>query len=213
MRCSKARALISLSESDDLTAAESRRLADHVAGCTGCRRLEAADPLPFAALRTSVPLRGEHYAAVRARVLAGLASDRRLPLFTPFRLATALVLSALVGIGAFLMNRPAVEGLATPEIVETTTPFAMVEPRAAVDAAPPDEAPPSIAHAEPRVAPPIPHAAPARTAATEPQSAVAALETPEELRIQIQTNDPAIRIIWIVNPSHVLEPTSLEEKS
>ena len=214
MRCSNARTLIALSASGDVSAAESRRVRDHVARCPACRELAAADPLPFASLRTSVPLRDDGYAAVRARVLAGLASERRASFLTPIRLAMAAVLSVLLGIGALLMNRGALEGPATPEIVEAAPPSAIVEPLAAVvHAAPPEAAPPSDAHAAPPMTPSIPRVARARTPAAEPETSVTALDAPAELRIQIQTSDPGIRIIWIVNPFHELEPTSLEEKS
>jgi hypothetical protein len=218
MRCSKVRALIALSESGDVSADESRRVTDHVARCPGCRRLAAADPLPFAALRTSVPLRDDGYAAVRARVLAGLTSDRRSPFIIPFRLATAAVLSLLLGIGALLMNRPAVEDRPKPGMAEAAPSAAILEPTAAavvaaVDAAPPDAAPASVAHAEPRVAPPIRPVPRVQTPAVESETALAAFEAPQELRIQIQTSDPGIRIIWIVNPSHEFEPTSLEDQS
>lgn len=217
MRCSKARELIALSGSGDVTTAESRRVSQHAERCAACRALAAADPLPYASLRTSVPLRDEAYAAVRARVLADLAEVRRPAFLIPMRLAAAAaaVLIVFVGMATLRMNRESAPDGARSETVATAIapPSAAAPPLpAAADATlvplPPKHAPKT---ASPSTRP-VPRGPRQPSFAPSPEIA-AALEQPAELRIQIQTADPAIRIIWIANPSHDDSPTSSEEKS
>lgn len=216
MRCAKAQELIVLIPSGDASAVEARRVADHIERCETCSRLAAAEPLPFASLRTAVPLGQSDYAAVRARVLSGLRPDRRPSVWiSPFRLAAATVaLVIAVGVMGLLLSRPDVAGEPRTVAVVKEMPERTAElmPPPASIARAPEAAEGVERHAReiPISAAPVADPLPSPP---DPPPSIAALEKTEELRIQIQTSDPDVRIIWILNPTVEFGPIFPEEKS
>lgn len=186
MRCKKARELIVLDEGGDATERQRRRLQSHIAGCDECRRFAAAEPLPFAALRTPMPLGDADFAAIRARVLS---QRPRTSLLMPFRFAAAAIVVVLALVALLFVDRPEAPRVIAPVAV---TPPAVPQPIRTASLPPPSH--------------PLPAGddrAPARrrreaagTAAGQPQP---------EMRIVITTADPEVRIIWIVNPTQPKE--------
>jgi|GEM_PF-629849 len=208
MRCSKAREAIVLEASG--TPAEAERLSRHLERCEECRRFAAAEVPPLAALRTPVPLRDFDYAAVRARVVAELARPERFWML--LRLAMAVTIVALAG-GALLPSLRR-DGVAQLPQAATVRPSTELSPTRGGQA----RSLPSIATAEPLPPPEqTASARPRRPHLSHRSPAVALVHQAHvhqavepELRIQIQTADPDIRIIWIANP---VQPSTLKEKS
>jgi hypothetical protein len=206
MRCIKAREAIVLEAGG--TAAEAERLARHLERCDECRRFAAAEVPPLVALRTPVPLREFDYAAVRARVRAELARpERRRGFRMPLRLAMAVTIVALAGGALFLSLRreapshPTQAATARPSPALALTRGGQARSLPSIASAEPPPPSQSIVSTHPRT-PHLSHRGPAVALVHQ------ALQP--ELRIQIQTADPDIRIIWIANP---VQPSLLKEKS
>jgi hypothetical protein len=129
-------------------------------------------------LRTPSPLRDVDFTAVRARVRAEIARRKQRTWFWPaLRFATAALLVAL----AFGLT------LARPER-KPHVPAAPVIASHPDPAPQPEPVPQPQSYPEPEPVKPVRHARAARQAK-------------DPMTIHIQTADPDIRIIWIVNPS------------
>lgn len=150
-------------------------------------------PLDLAALHSEVPLRDSDYAAIRARVRAEIArreQRRFLPLFLRFAFAATIV--ALVAVLVIPRNREvpvphAVKPtpIPAPALAPVQTPPPLVVQRS--------EEPPAQAQVEKKVA----TARPKRRA---PKRSTRSVQIAEPMRIEMQTADPDVRIIWIVQP-------------
>lgn len=151
------------------------------------------DPLDLAALRSEVPLRDSDYAAIRARVRAEIARPeqrRFFPLFLRFAFA-AMVVALLIAV------------LVVPRRGEVPVP--QVEKREPAPAPAPvplkNTPPPLVAQRveePPAPAAPAPRVTAARPKRRAPQRSTAPVQIAEPMRIEMQTADPDVRIIWIV---------------
>lgn len=198
-----------LEASGDATELESRRAATHVGDCDECRRFAAAEPLSLAPLRTSQPLRDADFAAIRARVRSRIAqAEEPRGLTLPLRFALVLTLVALLGLGGLLSIRRSDD----PKRVDP--PVAAAKPPKPA----PIPQPPAIASPMERTfpvkAPQTARAArhPRHTRRSTAPTTVRHTTKPE-LRILIQTPDPEVRIIWIVNPTQPQSTFPKEESS
>jgi len=210
VRCTKAREVIVLEASGDATELQRRRAAAHVGDCDGCRRFAADEPLSLAPLRTSPPLRDADFAAIRARVLSRIAqAEKPRGLTLPLRFALVLTLVALLGLGALLSIRrsddpkrddPSVAAAKTPKPAPPAGRPAVATP--ALRAFPVEVPRTLTARAERQ---------PRHTRRSTAPTTVRQTTNPE-MRIQIQTPDPDVRIIWIVNPTQP-KSTFLKEES
>lgn len=134
------------------------------------------------ALRSAPPLRDSDYAAIRARVRAGIARKRSL---LWWRLAAVAALLLLVlGVGTLVEPRRE-----SPVAHKPSVPHRSLTPPQVVMATP-EPVPTRKAPATKRRKP--------RPAAVAVAVAVAQ-ETGTPMRIQMATADPDVRIIWIVN--------------
>ena len=225
MKCANVRELAVLIPSGDLSAADVPRVARHLESCADCRDFAASAPLSLSALRTAPPLRDSDYAAIRARVLGDLGPARR-PL--PFRRAAlfasaAALIIALLGVVMTSTSRPVtVFPVAAPSTVveaprQTAAPAPPPSLVVAVEDSVAIEKPLAIesaAVAQSEAVVPAPRPASARPhSSLSTHTTLAELEESSELRIQIQTGDPDVRIIWIVNPTVELDMLTLEEES
>ncbi len=145
--------------------------------------------LPLAALRTPSPLTDADFAAVRARVRSQIAqTEKRRRLLWPLRFAMAVATVVLIGLGALrIIQRSNHSEPYSAPVVVVRKPFTIPAPL-------------------PQVTQPAPK--PMRTVARRAHSVPRQRQQPE-MRIQIQTADPDIRIIWIVNA----RSTFLKEES
>jgi hypothetical protein len=135
--------------------------------------------LPFHKLRTPVPLRDSDYAAIRARVLGEIQQRRSAPLWMRYA-AIAACLIVLVTV------------MFKPEEPIATKPQSIVVQRP-MEARVSSPAPPTVA----AVRTPPPPSIPSRAKRTvEPSPAAPTLTS-----IQLETTDPDVRIIWIVDPN------------
>jgi hypothetical protein len=147
------------------------------------------EPLDLAALHSEVPLRDSDYAAIRARVRAEIArreQRRFLPLFIRFALAAMIV--ALVAV------------LVVPRRRETVVP--QVARQRPMSAPAPVRTPPPllVQRAEEPPAPARVQKVAARPKRRAPKRSTSPVQTAQSMRIEMQTADPDVRIIWIVQP-------------
>lgn len=158
-------------------------------------------------LRTPVPLTGADYARVRARVHAELEGSRRTRFTTRHVLAAAAAVGAVaLGLATFAIRATTEPSLAPPASMAATAgipapPAGGADVARQVDVRTPTPA----ADRTPEAV--IAHAAPTRAAVAATE------EEPKELRIHMQTGDPNVRIIWIVNPTIEPSPPALKEES
>ena len=189
MRCSDVRGAMVLAESGDATEQQNRIVAEHLTTCVDCGQFASAGSLPFHELRSQPPLREADFAAVRASVTARIREERRSP-FLSSALAAAAMIVVLAGAGAFLVLRRE-----QPQTIARTNP---PQPMRIIATSQP-----VIAEAQPL----------SRSAVRKPGRHHVATPPPDdsepELQIELQTDDPALRITWIVNPK--LDPLPQEK--
>jgi len=204
--CERATNLFGRAWDDELTAAERDGLERHFAACTPCRReydelartLELVQALPRPVVDDGFA--GRVLAEAQARERAGASAGRRLfalpatwsaPSFGRPALAMAATFVVALGLGAFLLTRPAVvpgPSSREPSVAIVAEPGPTTPAPADVNLPPatsPQVAPRSderVAAAAPSGAAPVP--APVRRRAEVPDDAVASAasaETPAEL--------------------------------
>jgi hypothetical protein len=141
---------------------------------------------------TPVPLRDSDYAAIRARVLAEIEHERqRRPLW---RFAFAFAFAAAVLVVAVLtMTRPAPApapvGVARAVLLRPHPPLLIARTIT-----------PSVETPAPRAPRRAPSSIPKKP--RQPDETIAAAQP---MTIEIHTEDPDVRIIWIVNPETTRE--------
>jgi hypothetical protein len=160
------------------------------------------EPLDLSALRTEVPLRDADYAAIRARVRAEIArrEERRWwPLFVRFAFAAVMIV-----VLAMLVVPRKEETKVAPQVVKhvpapVTTAYAPAPLPAAPDSS-------SEFLGVPRRERSLPHKTRGtRGTPRNPEEPKQIAQSPEPMRIELQTADPDVRIIWIVQPEQAKE--------
>ena len=157
--CERASTLFGRAWDDELTVAEKDGLERHFVACAPCRReydelartLELVQALPRPqvddafALRVLAEAQARERAAVAARAGRGLfAWPAAVPAFGRPALALAATFVVALGIGAFLMSRPA-PGPVSPTVATTTTPRRVEAPTPSANLHVPAPAPERVA--------------------------------------------------------------------
>ena len=103
---------VALFAGGDLEAAEAASVEQHIGGCAACRELAEDLRAGLDGLREAhaEPLAATHYAAVRLRVLAGLARPTRRPALWAWAWAGATVLAVAVAWVALTVRMPRSNG-------------------------------------------------------------------------------------------------------
>lgn len=222
MTCREVSRLLPLHAGDDLSPRESAGVEAHVEACATCAAaLEELRAVRAAFRDVPAPRFGsEFHADVRRAVRSRLVDERRDPSFPQrlqavFEASWAVPIAATVVVLAFALwaavafRRPAEAPVASAPTPRRESPDAR-------PAARPIAAPPHVASV---ASPPATSRrfVPARRAPRD-LPAGAAMPGPALARIEIQTPNPNVRIIWLANrpPTDAPtpeEPTSFEEKS
>jgi Putative zinc-finger len=194
MKCSRVERILPLSVGEELEGRQKREVEEHLAACEGCRLLQrdllrsrawiASIPVPPLGEAESGELRRGVWREIESR---GLRAGGAPPRYRRFALsgAAGLLVAVLAGLSVLSRGRPG--GVASP-------------PAAAVPAAPEETvaavAPPRTVAVEESAAPePVPaKARPLRARAGRDTGAVPS----EVVRIEFQTANPDVRIIWLV---------------
>jgi hypothetical protein len=197
MKCSKVERILPLSVGEELEGRQRREVEEHLAACEGCRLLQkdllrsrawiASIPVPPLGQAESRELRRGVWQEIEKRGLrAGGAPRpyRRLALSG----AAGLLVAVLAGLSLLSRGRPG--GVASP-------------PAAAVPAAPEETvaavAPPRAVDIEESASPkPVP--AKARSPRARAGRRTGAVPS-EVVKIEFQTANPDVRIIWLVKKS------------
>jgi len=235
LNCKRAARMISLYVAGDLVGAPEREVAAHLAACDGCRRLaeEFSESRSLLTEACASPEFGaEFYAGIRHAVLGEIASDQMLAkpsLFRPRWLyatafAAVIIVSGVI-LQHFVSNRRQSTDVPPVTVQSTSQPSEVPSPRKKHE---PGGAPGAQASKDPALANPhgssrhfaearqpdalLSQAALLSAAQIEPASQAStslgpvALETSSQIsRIEIQTADPNIRIIWL-SPQESREP-------
>lgn len=162
--------------------------------------------LDLTTLRSEVPLRDSDYAAIRARVRAELAKRGTRQWF-PLWLRVAVTAVVVVAIAALLIaprNDGADIAAEAPAAVIRTAPAPVPQIAAAEKSSPAPLPPPARTYEEKRIpaaetATPT-ERAPSRRPVRQPAPEPVQIATAEPMRIEMHTEDPDVRIIWIVQP-------------
>jgi hypothetical protein len=175
MNCGDWEERIALHAGGDLPPAEAVKVGRHLRECAGCQVLASGLKQSLALLREAhhEPLAAAHFSAVRARVVAELAQERR-PLWR--RAWSYGLVAAAVALLVMLALRPG----RTPE---RRTPVAAASH------------PPVVAVREP--ATPPQRSVARRKASRAPASQV--VPDREPLIVKLQTDDPNVVIYWIAD--------------
>lgn len=172
----------------DLSAQEAETIQSHLDQCADCQAAAERLRTSQAWLRESLapPFDAVDHAALRDAVLAQVRSEpspRRIPRLMPrtallAACAAALLIAALLPLGHRLPGPPPPVASATP--IPSAHPLPFV--------------PHPVSHPLPRAA----RARPLRMARAEPPSGPS--------RIEFQTSDPSIRIIWLAQATPPTDP-------
>lgn len=218
MNCNKSRTLIHLRTHGDATSREESRLDRHLESCPECREYESSvTPLELESFRADLPLDENDFAAIRESVMRRMPprqADRQL-IAWPFRLAAIAAAALLLTISVYFIARPDRQD-PVPEIAERgeeSIPPPAVPP---VEPNPPEVAPTSpepVSTDEPIVVEKPRVAVAASSVKTDPaETPVPATRIASEqtgaIRIELQTGDPNIRIIWLASRTMTNEKTS-----
>jgi hypothetical protein len=207
MRCGRVRRLLPLYVGGDLGARDARAVFDHVRACADCAALDAAfdssrsllgefsppdfDEEFYAGIRRAVHAEIETKRERRHTALAALFGRRRR--FALAALAAVLVssvtLTALRRESRLLDDRPTIESAAAPETAEADTVLGGASSNAPVDQE-------QVAPHTPRAVRPTVRVKRAAPRPSQPLVALADECEPAMQKIEIQTADPNIRIIW-----------------
>ena len=224
MDCDRARSVIVLRESGDATPRQRRALERHVGQCGECARFAAnLRPLPLHRFRAEPPLGDADFAEIRRAVLARVGSGRQRIGWRPlvaFAVAGAAAV-ALVIVGVFGgQHAPATppERIAVgapPSSPVVSPPVSEPVPSAPARIAS-TPAPQGIGSASgprrPRHLPAAPALPVLSTPGSTPETALAALAPAAAVRIEFQTSDPNVRIIWIAQPPP-MNPSSVAKQA
>jgi hypothetical protein len=204
MRCSEVTERLALYVGDDLDRRTTRRVAEHLRGCTACFEAAAAyrEAVQFVREASEPAFEAEFFEGIRRDVLVEIRRSPS-PVRTPrpawvMPVAASLAVAALsfaIAARSGFLGGPAVDRAevsteaapnASPERVDTppSTP--------APDPGPGRGAPPR--HRAPRRIPPAPRG----RIESEHVAKSTPVSTDDMLRIEYQTSDPNIRIIWFV---------------
>jgi hypothetical protein len=192
MKCSRVERILPLSVAGELEGRRKREIEEHLAECEGCRLLQgdllrgrawiASIPVPSLGEAESAELRRGVWREIESR---GLGAGGVAPRHRQFAvsIAAALLVAALVGLAVLSRGRP------RP---------ADSPPAAALPAAPEETV---VAVAPPRTveesAAPAPIAAKARFPRARAGRHAGAVPS-EVVKIEFQTANPDVRIIWLV---------------
>jgi len=146
--------------------------------------MKSEEFLPFKDVRSEVPLSNADFAAIRAKVMTAVTRREKSRIPLAIRFAFAALAVVLLGLAAFLIERPSIAPKTQPRLPMASVP----KPPAGVGPVTP-----------PREAAAPPHH-PKRIHTPKPQMTVAAASpmATTDMRMEIQTADPDVRIIWIV---------------
>lgn len=201
MRCPRVQRIIALSSSDDATTVERHAASRHLAVCENCKRFAEAELPPLTNYRSTQPLDDADFASIRAAVMNGVTrvDERRSPTVV-FRLAFAAAALAMVLIGFLVMRSPARPAV-DPGTAGQSTMAAGPSPAVETTAAEPAVAAPAAAVRpdEPEVAR---HTQSARVLSASNTASSPDTSAPDDatpIRIELQTSDPDVRIIWLAN--------------
>ena len=219
LNCKRAARMISLYVAGDLLGAPEREVATHLAACEGCRRLaeEFSESSSLLTAACAPPEFGaEFYSGIRHAVLGEIASDQmqsKPSLFRPRWLYATAFAAIVIVSGAMLQHFVSTRRAPPPDVpmvkVEPTSgPTAVPSPRKKHEPPAMRSAPSSdvLALASPRGSSrDLMASQAARDSGTQIEPAVqsstrvgpVALEASQISRIEIQTADPNIRIIWL----------------
>ncbi|MEK6374777.1 MAG: hypothetical protein AABO58_19025 [Acidobacteriota bacterium] len=125
-------------------------------------------------MRGPLPLHDADFAAIRAQVMAKIETPRRAPV--AWRFAYVSVMMALLSVIVFVQTPPAV---APPPGVRASRPHPTAVPAVGIMASKQPEKP--------------------QRRGTRRRSGRDARTPPQVARIELQTADPDVRIIWITN--------------
>lgn len=222
--CTRVNELLPLYVADDLSAAQAQTIARHLQTCAGCRTTtdEYAASHAWLQAGAQATFEDEFYADIRAGVLRQIRqSQTPAPFFAPrfgrsfAYVAASLALLALIGVLAWhVQNQPARDkdtliAKGTPEPTPAATPERLASPTSGTEQRS-DQAPrirqaiykpPHVHRHTPRIVEPtqavVIHT-PVPTLTPAPHDA-APQTAPEVARIEMQTADPNIRIIWLAS--------------
>lgn len=190
MRCERAEQQMAAFAGDDLDGPDRAQMAAHVRDCGACAALaEGYRASVELARESSAPDFDEaYYTSIRAAVLAEIATEPRPAPWRQLAVAAAiatLVVATLLA-AVVLSTRPTPRG--EPIVVSPEAPPTVEEPETPVPAQPEvvrNEAPRKRSLSQRKRPAPRPAKA-------------APMDTADMLRIEYQTADPNIRVIWFV---------------
>ncbi|MBW3671956.1 MAG: zf-HC2 domain-containing protein [Acidobacteria bacterium] len=219
MRCSKYRTLIYLQESGDATPRQQLKLERHLHTCDGCRDLASSlEPLPLHEVRSELPLENRELEQIRRSVMTGISpAQAGRGSMLRFALITASTLVVLTGAMFIALHQPG-EGPGVSEARVTDAPFVesatVSGDRGRRESVTPQNPAAELESAE-RTDESAPHI---QVPAEQEKEAEALLATgawqPEQeaidpapeletkataVRIELQTSNPNVRIIWIAS--------------
>lgn len=225
MNCRRIEESIPLYVEGDLAADKARTVAHHLLDCQSCAAVASDYRASQQLLKGYAPpdFSPAFFDGLREGVLREINKESRQPGFIEMlaarfnwnlALSAAMLALLFVATGAYLyLNR---SGAGPEEQIANGQPDAEDKPSYdhSSSVGIPIEESPAPAPRKPR---PRPRVNPARVVRGEPRTVVARVETKtvprdeEKLRIEIQTSDPNIRIIWFSSKSD--EPLSSEPKT
>jgi hypothetical protein len=193
MSCRDWEERIALYAGGDAATAEAAAVEAHVAGCSGCQAL-------LAGLRHSLnllqethrePLDEAHFAAVRSRVLARIASEPK-PWWRRYWVYACLVAAAAALVLTHLPSEP-------PRYPSSSTPLAAVPPKPLPEMSTPLT--PTVRAGRKRVR----LAAAPQTSGRKPSTATTRPALVEPLLVKLITDDPDVVIYWITDAKGIGE--------
>jgi hypothetical protein len=214
MTCDRAQSLIALGASGDAGERELDLLARHVAACDRCAAFRADwRPLPLRELRAELPFDDEILAEVRGRVMEQVTAERPARrgwgMFV-LRAAAVVVVLAIIVIGVRLRTRhdgPAEHVAAASH----SQPIAVIAPlpqsQTAARPVTPEHSPSVVRKHHHR------RQEPAQTERVEVASAARPDSPAVPIHMEIYTNDPNVRIIWIVDHEADSDPAPTPNRS
>ena len=230
LNCKRTARMISLYVGGDLVGAPEREVAAHLAACEGCRRLaeEFSESSSLLTEACAPDFGAEFYSGIRHAVLGEIASDQMLAkpsIFRPRWLYATAFAAVVIFSGVMLQHFVGTRRTTSPDVppvtVQSTSPPEVPSPRkkhelpgkpGGLALASPHGS--SRLFAELRQADALVTAQAARVSGAQIEPAMqsstslgpVALEASSQVsRIEIQTADPNIRIIWL-SPRESREP-------